>query len=121
MASKLDKLCARARRLGVGPEVATLLAHYLDEVERLGAQCDDFRWGDPRCEHVQVVTVPPPDSIAYELGPLVSVVYEAAKGGELCEWAHDFQPALPVLAWGDSGRLLILGGDYKVSARGIVG
>jgi hypothetical protein len=59
-----------------------------------------------------------------ELGRLVSVVYETAKGrGRPVRWyEHDFAEPLPVLGYGlRSGILVILGGEYRIDKEGIEG
>jgi len=57
-----------------------------------------------------------------ELGELVCITYESDKSGELVHWFHAFEPHVPTLArHEESDALAIIGGDYKVTARGIVG
>jgi len=59
-----------------------------------------------------------------ELGQLVSIVYRTKKGRdrELTDYEHDFRKELPRLAFTLEGRLLVIaGGSYRVSERGIVG
>lgn len=119
MNRKLKGQCRRAEELGVAPELAAVLRSYLDQVEQLADECQDFRWGDA-CDHIQLVPRHT-DEVVYGLGPLISVTYEASKGGQLAHWEHDFKAELPVLAYGQSGKLWILGGDYVVTDRGIVG
>lgn len=58
-----------------------------------------------------------------ELGQLLSLVYLTQKGGDdgPTEYEHDFNARrLPVLAFNDDG-LFILGGGYRIGARGIHG
>lgn len=60
-----------------------------------------------------------------QLGELVSVVYLTRKLGDLAptEYEHDFGRegrGLPLLAYNKTG-LVIVGGSYRVTARGIVG
>lgn len=61
-----------------------------------------------------------------ELGALVAITYRTRKGPSkgkqrYGDWEHEFRTGhLPVLAFNDTG-LVILGGDYKVTSRGIVG
>lgn len=110
----------RAEQLGVTDEICALMGGYLDQVERAQEGYEDFHWGE-RAEHTEILQVPAVDPIMYELGPLVEVVYEASKGGDLYHWHHAFDGELPVLAYGDSGTLWVLGGDYQVTPRGIVG
>lgn len=56
------------------------------------------------------------------LGELVEVVYETRKGDdrEVVHYEHAFEGRRPKLAY-NAGGLLIVGGDYKVRERGIVG
>jgi len=59
-----------------------------------------------------------------ELGQLVSVVYLTRKLGDRgpTEYEHDFSGSLPVLAYsGEGKRLVVAGGSYRVTPRGIVG
>lgn len=56
------------------------------------------------------------------LGRLVAVTYQSDKGGETEHWVHDFRDELPILAEHQpSGDLVIVGGSYRVTRRGIVG
>ena len=56
-----------------------------------------------------------------QMGHLVRVVYETDKLGDpkSTHYEHDFSRPLPVLAY-SSGGLVICGGRYKISARGII-
>jgi hypothetical protein len=57
-----------------------------------------------------------------ELGHLVSVVYRADKWGDApgTEYEHEFGRRKPLLLYSDGG-LIIAGGAYRVTFRGIVG
>lgn len=57
-----------------------------------------------------------------ELGQLVSVTYETTKAGDPpgTWYTHEFTRPLPVLAY-SSGGLVVCGGHYRVTWRGIVG
>jgi hypothetical protein len=58
-----------------------------------------------------------------ELGQLVSIVYRTKKGRdrELTDYEHEFKRELPRLAFTMNERLLVIcGGGYTVSERGIV-
>jgi hypothetical protein len=103
----------------VGAELAKILGAYLDEVERADTGYREFHWGDDS-QHTLVHDHPLPPAVAYELGPLVEVVYAATKAGDRYHWQHRFESPRPVLAYGDN-HLWILGGGYRVTARGIVG
>jgi len=64
---------------------------------------------------------------ATEMGALVEIVYQTIKlngaaPGELANHRHAFKHPLPVLAFTASdSRLLILGGGYRLTPRGIEG
>jgi hypothetical protein len=59
---------------------------------------------------------------ALTLGELLGIMYRTERDGELVNYRHVFQKsARPILAVTPDGRtLLILGGDYRVTSRGIV-
>ena len=120
--SKLHELADQAEELGIEEPIAEVLQAYIDRAKAAQRACRDFRWGDP-CDGGQLVHIPPPPLVLVEIGPLVSVVYEATKRGQTAHWEHDFEEQRPVLAYDDMGddQLYIVGGDYKVTPRGIVG
>jgi hypothetical protein len=69
-------------------------------------------------------TAPDPDAEPLTgLGELIAITYRTHKGhkrGLAPDWTHKFEKSRPILAY-HSGGLIIVGGDYHVSARGIVG
>jgi len=101
-----------------------------DELERRRVELQQIYEGThegalpPR--ELRVMGAPSPfQADLVELGALVSVTYRTIKGKGRREryhdWEHEFGPrVLPVLAFNDQG-LVILGGKYKVTPRGIVG
>jgi hypothetical protein len=80
-------------------------------------------WGKTGKNRISRLRCPLPDGVLSELGILKSVVYETRKGGDdgPTEYEHDFEKPYPVLAVNEAGLLLICGGKYKVTVRGIVG
>jgi hypothetical protein len=57
-----------------------------------------------------------------EMGPLYAVTYEADKEGKVELWEHKFSRPKPILAFSPrSGLLVIAGGKYTVTKRGIEG
>lgn len=119
--SKLRKLVERAEELGVDDAVAELVAAYVDGAEKAGEGFEGFHWGET-FEGGELVELPPLEPVIWRLGELVEVVYEASKGGRPTHWVHAFEDQRPVLACGqDEKRLYIVGGDYSVTDRGIVG
>ena len=108
--------------MGIDEPMAEVVAAYLKAAKRAAKTCRDFRWGDP-CSGGELVHMAPPPMVLVEIGPLVEVTYEATKRGELAHWVHAFEDARPVLAFDEMGgdQLYIVGGDYTVTPRGIVG
>lgn len=80
-----------------------------------------FHWGR-RPRRKLVADVPPLPAEAFELGKVISITYEATKGRQHAAWEHDFGEPRPTLAADPEGeQLLILGGGYRVTDRGIEG
>jgi hypothetical protein len=82
----------------------------------------DFHWGDDATGS-QKVDVPRIDrsTVLYELGELSEIAYITDKNGEFAEWVHKFKVERPRLCATAEGHLVIVGGDYAVNERGIVG
>lgn len=120
--SKLHELCDEAEAMGIGEPMAQVVGAYIEQAKRAERACVDFRWGDP-CTGGELVNIAPAPLVLVEIGPLVEVTYEATKRGELAHWVHAFEDKRPVLAYDDMGddQLYVVGGDYKVTSRGIVG
>lgn len=93
--------------------------------EELGAirRYAESHWGLTGDEAIAKLLAGDPRKVSTALGYLHSVVYVTAKGDqEICEWEHDFSPKRPpILSYTETGKLLILGGGYRVTKRGIVG
>lgn len=86
-------------------------------------QYDRIHWGrrPDRAVRGDVAEVAPGD-IVTEIGVLEEVCYAAAKGDEPAAlWVHPFSSPKPWLCVAADGKLVIVGGGYSVSARGIVG
>ena len=81
-----------------------------------------FHWGlDP--DVVDVIETPGrwPD-VLVALGELEAVIYRTTKGREKAAFIHDFGGSLPILAMDpETDHLYIVGGDYRIEDRGIVG
>jgi hypothetical protein len=80
----------------------------------------DFHWGrEPRRKRTHVVPTP---LEVFELGKLRAVEYQARKGDEDAIWVHKFGWPYPTLTGTPCGRLgPILGGNARVTSKGIVG
>jgi hypothetical protein len=61
-----------------------------------------------------------PHDVLVELGELVEVAYLTTKD-ESATWVHPFEARRPVLASTPSGRLVVVGGSYRITSRGIEG
>ncbi len=80
-------------------------------------------WGLTPEEITEAVAPDPDAEPLTALGELIAITYRTHKGhkrGLAPDWTHKFSSARPILAY-HSGGLVIVGGDYHVSARGIVG
>ena len=79
----------------------------------------DFHGEEPK--HVDDWDVEVP-SVALEVGKVTGILYKTRMDGKMQEFLHEFKgSAQPTLAAAANGRqLLFLGGDYKMTERGIV-
>jgi hypothetical protein len=79
----------------------------------------DFHGENPRHEEDWTVVVP---GTALEVGKVTGILYKTRVDGRQQEFMHEFTGnSRPTLAASSDGRqLLLLGGDYKFTDRGIV-
>lgn len=118
---RLDRACELAEELGLEDQAADLLESYLAAVERAAEAYEGFHW-DEEVDDASIVDVAPPPRVLWQLGELIQITYLATKGGEPTHWVHDFTPTKPVLAFDEESQTLhIVGGNYTVTDRGIVG
>ena len=90
---------------------------------------EKFHWGIPSRKVIETELEIPTagrDGIRrmVALGYLRGLIYQSTKEGEKKDqnYIHALEPVLPLLCTDEDGlRLFIVGGDYKVEARGIVG
>lgn len=95
-----------------------------DRERRMAEAFERFHWGDEPdgTRRLAVPVIEPGGVQLYALGDIVEITYAARKGGEkLAWWEHAFEAPFPVLASTEAGRLVICGGGYRVTRRGIVG
>lgn len=80
----------------------------------------DFTGMDPA--HVEMVPGYEKPDVAFQVGPLLGVIYEAVRDGEREQYIHRFKKkARPLLASSPDGKqLYMLGGAYRFTERGIV-
>lgn len=83
----------------------------------------DFHWGDEP-DGFSAAKFPKPPKVGTKLGTLHAVTYETHKDGERALWEHEFGEeggAKPdLVADPKSKQLYIIGGDYDITARGII-
>lgn len=119
---KRATLLARLDELGAGPVANERLASLLELVESADELHTEFQWGREAAELLEVDAPHVAAPVIYRLGDLVEVAYCTAKGDEpITIYEHTFRKHLPTLAATPEGELVIVGGDFKVTARGIVG
>lgn len=82
-----------------------------------------LHWGLAGNGRTSATTAPDPKAAPLVLlGDLVSVVYRTAKGADgLSEYEHEFGATMPKLLVNREGGLIIAGGRYTVTTRGIEG
>jgi hypothetical protein len=78
-------------------------------------------WGQRGSWKQSRLSAADPRLLSVALGELVAVVYRTKKGGDvqLTDYEHHFSRPLPILSY-HAGGLLILGGKYHVTERGII-
>lgn len=79
----------------------------------------DFHGEHPKMVDEWAITIPP---VAMMIGKVTGILYKAEMDGKTQEFLHEFTGhSQPILAASADGRqLLFLGGDYKMTERGIV-
>jgi hypothetical protein len=107
---------------GLAEALEPVLRGYIKDAQRADKRFSRFHWGD-RAAGVTVSHAPIvlPDEVLTVLGTLDRVDYETKKAGERAIWYHNFETTRPVLAHSSAGKLIIVGGSYRVTARGIEG
>lgn len=82
-------------------------------------------WGDPGEWRDRNLRCADPAEVYYAvMGRLHAITYETQKGryGRLDLWEHEFKRPSPVLCYSPKSKLLLIaGGGYTVTARGIEG
>lgn len=104
---------AKRTKAKSNPEAVSALIRY-----------EELHWGDQgEWDFRDVDRVPDPTKgTPVVLGELIQVVYRTVKEGDgKSDYFHDFKRKRPFLVETEDGGLAILGGDYRVEARGIVG
>lgn len=116
----------RMRQLPEGLRIAAeLLGRITGTVDKAIDTYERVHWGI-EAKRIQSSTAADPQAeVLTVLGDLVEVRYATKKGGDrgLTRYDHEFSGKLPQLCFAEEqgGRLVIAGGSYTVSSRGIVG
>jgi len=89
------------------------------EIKRATQLFTEFRGAQP--VEVRRVAVSPLPRVALTVGELLGIMYRTERDSRMENYLHRFRKsARPILAVSPDGRtLLILGGDYRVTDRGI--
>jgi hypothetical protein len=113
MASRKRKKSAKCACKNPRPSPAAL--------ERAQREYVKTHWGERGRAKVTATYAADPSEPSTALGELVEVTYRTRKGGDdgLVDYVHAFKTPRPLLAF-NSGGLLVLGGGYTVTERGIV-
>ena len=94
-------------------------------VETCGAAAalyDEIRWGQkPDALFASSAPLVLPGETLTELGVFEHVEYSGSKGGRNYVWTHGFDPDKPRLCVNSEQKLVVVGGSYRVTERGIVG
>ncbi len=95
-------------------------------LDDLRASYSAMHGGAPAPRGLKTLRAGDPREPLVEMGVLVRLTYEARKddgpaAGRLAHHVHDFSGPRPVLAYTQDGLLVIVGGRYTVTPRGIVG
>ncbi|MDP3909787.1 MAG: hypothetical protein Q8Q14_05305 [Gemmatimonadales bacterium] len=119
----LHDLAKRAEQIpALSEALYELVAPLVEQAETMAREYARFHWGDA-VPGARVASAPmlAPGEVVYALGDLTEIAYDTTKGGKLFRWVHAFGGELPTLASTERGRLVVVGGSYRITARGIVG
>lgn len=113
------------RRAGDVPGLQEAIADAVGRMESGGRaaakEYEAFHWGRPAdATAAWEAPLVRPHDVLTELGELAEIAYETHKD-ERAIWVHPFESPRPVLASTAKGRLVVVGGSYRVTRRGIVG
>lgn len=123
MSSRLERALERARKVpGLARRLADVVEAVVEDAEQADRDYEKFHWGRAPTEATweRVPNVRPGDVLS-SLGELSEVAYETKKGGEHAIYVHAFDAPKPHLGATSDGGLVIVGGNYRVTRRGIVG
>lgn len=106
---------------GLQEAISDAVSRMVRQGRTAARQYEAFHWGrQPDGTAVDLAPLVRPGDVLVELGELLEVAYVTVKD-ERATWVHPFAPDRPVLASTESGRLVVVGGSYRITARGIEG
>ena len=106
---------------GLPEAIADAVSRMVEGGQGAAREYKRFHWGvKPDGTAVWDAPLVKPHDVLTELGELVEVAYETTKD-EAAIWVHAFQTERPVLASTNRGRLVVVGGSYRITRRGIEG
>lgn len=123
LSRRLRKLLEAATATPEGAvAVEDMLANFVDDAEAAEKFYKSFHWGNDASDlTAQRAPIVREGDVLVELGELAEIAYETTKGEQHAIWVHEFGPRRPTLAWTRAGKLVIVGGGYRVTRAGIVG
>jgi hypothetical protein len=106
---------------GLQEGIADAVEHMARQGHAAAKRYQAFHWGREVDSTLvwEAPLVTPWDTLE-ALGTLWEIAYRTTKD-ESAVWVHPFEADRPVLACTQAGRLVVVGGSYRVTARGIVG
>ena len=116
------ELLRRARALGLDRDVDRMLLALVEQYDQAERSYVDTHWGVEPGELIEATAASPKrGEVLPALGELVQVVYRTQKAEDFADWEHTFIAPRPLLAYSGDGRLVVAGGAYQVTQRGIEG
>lgn len=120
--SRYDKAYKRAKALDMERQLVELVECAITSYGSARDQYDSIRWGqEPDALIASEAPAVQAGEVLPVLGVLEQVEYSGTKAGEYFLWYHQFDPDKPYLCVNREGKLVIVGGSYVVTERGIVG
>lgn len=117
------ELIGAAKAERVERQALDTLRQLVEQAPRARRAYRRFHWGrNPRRARTAAAPLVWPGEVLTRLGDLAELGYLARKGKDPTYlYEHPFSSPLPELASTVDGQLVIVGGGYRITGRGIVG